>query len=189
MVWLRRLRPRQIVLTGSLTLAAAFVVWAAHTVLSWSDDFASLPDNHVAATDSRVCRDTQGNNVDFDEVMGHFGLALPDGATAVTFSATLNNFFGEYSLDLRFRTTPQGLEEVLAAAGLPAPAPDIDPTMGEWPAPDTPPGPASGPCGLTPPSGPRIAFAQLDATDSPICLAVDRTDPGHPAVWISALDL
>ncbi|WP_157875804.1 hypothetical protein [Peterkaempfera griseoplana] len=189
MVRLRRLRPRHIFLIGSLTLAAATAGWAAHTVLSWGDGLSAQPDNHVAATDSRVCRGTQGNNVDFDEVMGHFGLALPDGSTAVTFNATLNDFFGEYSLDLRFRTTPRGLEEVLAATGLPAPAPDTDPAMGGWPAPDSPPGPASGPCGLTPPSGPRVAFAQLDGTESPVVLAVDRSDPGHPTVWISALDL
>src|SRR5262249_30331970 len=100
---------------------AGLATWFGWTWLGGGFSHAFGPDNHVAATASRVCRSTGWNNVPFDQVMGHFRLKLPPGAQDVVFTANVNPLFGEYSLALRFTTTAAALRSFLANAGL-APA-------------------------------------------------------------------
>jgi hypothetical protein len=152
--------------------------------LGWEFSHAfGPPDNHVAATDSRVCRSTGWNNVPFDQVMDHFRLKLPPGAQHVVFTANVNPLFGDYSLDLRFTTTPAALRSFLANAGL-APASRNARTTIDF-------GPSS--CGLNPPASEYMAFTQ-DADSSPMAgspraVAVDLSNRSHPTVWVSAMDI
>jgi hypothetical protein len=131
--------------------------WSACTTFLAPDATLLSVDNHVAATDSRVCRGSWGNNVSFDEVMSYFRLKLPPQAQHVVFTANLNPLLGEYSLNLRFTTTPGELRLFLSAAGLPPASPGTQPRLdfGEFA------------CGLQPPDGPRMAYTQ-DPEDSPM---------------------
>jgi hypothetical protein len=141
------------------------------------------PDNHVAAADSRVCPSTAGNNVPLSEVISHFALALPPGASHVRFTANVNPLFGEYSLDLRFRTTRAGLRAFLSRAGLRQASPDMRTTdMFGVTA-----------CGLTPPRNEQMAYSQDSATGpnsaDPRAVAVDLSDLDFPVVWVTDQDL
>lgn len=162
---------------------AGIATWLGWTWLGWASSHAFDPDNHVAGTDSRVCRSTGWNNVPFDEVMGHFRLKLPPGAQHVVFAANVNPLFGEYSLALRFTTTPAAQRSFLANAGLPPASPTARTTI-EF-------GPAS--CGLNPPASDYMAYTQ-DADSSPMegsprAVAVDLSDRSHPTVWVTAMDM
>ncbi|MDR2986401.1 MAG: hypothetical protein LBV34_16330 [Nocardiopsaceae bacterium] len=169
-------------IAGRFALAFAGLCLAGLVTWFWWQLSHTLdgPDNHVAATDSRVCRTTGWNNVPFDEVMRHFNLKLPSRAQDVVFTADVNPLFGEYSLDLRFTTTPAALRSFLASAGLPPASPDTRTSI-EF-------GPAS--CGLIPPAGKDMAYTQdRDLGASPRAVAVDLSDRTHPTVWITALDM
>lgn len=154
------------------------------TWLGWEFSHAfGPPDNHVAATDSRLCPSTAGNNVPFDQVMGHFRLKLPAGAQHVIFTANVNPLFGQYGLSLRFTTTPAGLRSFLSTAGLDPASPDVRTTI-EF-------GPTS--CRLNPPAGKHMAYSQDTESGpmvgSPRAVAVDLSDRSHPAVWVTAMDM
>lgn len=115
--------------------------------------------------------------------MRHFRLKLPPNARHVVFAANVNPLFGEYSLSLRFTTTPAGLRSFLSGAGLAPPSPDVQTTVAF--------GIAS--CGLDPPTTNRMAYSQ-DSADAPMAkspraVAIDLSDPAHPAVWVTAMDL
>jgi hypothetical protein len=157
--------------------------------------FGGPPDDHVAATDSRVCRQTSGNNDPLADVTQHFDLVLPRGATHVVFSASVGGLQGESDLDLRFTTTPAGLAAFLSASQLARPTATTAVTTGAWTTmgPGTQPTGAQGPCGLNPPANQHMVYTQ-DRPDGPMgknprSAAVDMTDPAHPTVWVSALDL
>lgn len=126
--------------------------------VGWKSITASgLPDNHVAATDSRVCRSTEGNNVPFDQVMSHFSLKLPPGAQHVVFTANVNPLFGDYSLTLHFTTTPAGLRSFLTTARLAPASPGVRTTVDF----------GITACGLTPPAGKHMSYSEDSASKSP----------------------
>lgn len=124
-----------------------------------------------------------GNNVPFGEVMRHFSLKLPPSAQKVVFTANVSPLFGEYSLSLRFTTTPARLRSFLSGAGLAPPSPDVQ----------TPVDFGAAACGLDPPATSRMTYSQDRAAGpmakSPRAVAVDLSDPAHPTVWLSAMDL
>jgi len=179
-------RGRRYVRALIMISAAGLLAWsgwsACTTFLAPDATFLSV-DNHVAATDSRVCRGSWGNNVSFDEVMSYFHLKLPRQAQHVVFTANLNPLLGEYSLNMRFTTTPGGLRLFLSAAGLPPASPGIQPRLdfGE------------SPCGLQPPDRPRMAYTQdpdgSPMASSPRAVAVDPAGRGELTVWVTAMDL
>lgn len=82
-----------------------------HTVLTW-DPRAPF------VKDPRAC---PRSNVSLTEVAEHFKIMIPANATEVHFFSDLHPLFGEYSLQLSFRTTVGGMEAFLSAAGLPKP--------------------------------------------------------------------
>lgn len=154
-----------------------------------------LPDDHVAAADSRVCRQTSGNNLPLADAARYFHLVLPRGATHVVFSASEGGLQGEANLQLRFTTTSAGLSAFLSASQLARPTATTAVTMGGWitMGPGTRPTGSQGPCGLNPPANRHVVYSQ-DGPESPMgssprSVAVDMTDPGQPTVWVSALDL
>jgi len=162
---------------------AGLATWFGWTWLGWEFSHAFGPDNHVAATNSRVCRSTGWNNVPFDKVMRHFRLKLPPRAQDVVFTANVNPLFGEYSLALRFTTTAAALRSFLANAGLAPASPSGRRTI-EF-------GPAS--CGLNPPVREYMAYTR-DADSSPMggsprSVAADLSDRSNPTVWVTAMDM
>lgn len=152
----------------------------------------ALPDDDVAAQDSRVCSQTTGNNVSLADAASHFDLVVPQDATHLTFSASVSSLQGEYDLNLRFTTTAAGLASFLDASHLAKPSATTMVTLGDWL--DLPAGSApQGPCGLTPPNDKHMVYSQ-DSPDDPLgvgprSVAVDLSDPARPEVWVGALDL
>lgn len=183
----------------TLGLVSAIVLVPTLALGAWwifvEPPFGGLPDNHVAATDSRVCPQTTGNDDPFAEATQHFGLVLPRGAAHVVFSASVGGLQEDSELDLRFTTTSVGLADFLSASHLTRPTATSAVTTGVWSAmgSDTQPTAAQGPCGLIPPANRHMIYSQ-DGPDSffgksPRSLAVDMTDPADPTVWVSASDL
>lgn len=77
---------RPVILTFSAS-AAVLVALLGWSVKSALDSSFGLPDNHVAATDSRVCPQTSGNNVSLADATSHFDLVVPAAATNLVFTA------------------------------------------------------------------------------------------------------
>jgi hypothetical protein len=152
----------------------------------------SLPDNHVAAHDSRVCSQTIGNNVSLAAATSHFELVVPRDATHLTFTASVSSLQGEYDLSLRFTTTTAGLASFLDASRLSEPSATTELTDGDWAAFPVSTEP-QGPCGLNPPHDQHMVYSQDSPTGpmggSPRSVAVDLSDPAHPEVWVDAVDL
>ncbi len=136
--------------------------------------FSRAPD----VTDSRACR---GSNVGLGEVTAHFGLALPGDATDVRFYSDVHPMFGEYTLSLRFTTTPSGLSTFLRDTAM-------TPVQGEEPrvdgaAPADCAGEAAGAAGQSCASDPD----SMDGSQRSIC--VDLSDPQRPRVLVEAMDV
>ncbi|MEU9128846.1 hypothetical protein AB0D08_12170 [Kitasatospora sp. NPDC048540] len=160
------------------------------------DPASGGPDNRVAAADSRVCAQTGGNNLPLAEATAHFGLAVPPAATDLVFTADAGGLQGDFSLTLRFTTTPADLATFLSAGDFEPPSAATTVSTGDWTTyePGAAVRPAGGPCGLTPPVGPAIVYSRdgrgYAGKAGPRSLAVDgATDPAHPVVWVSAVDL
>ncbi len=180
------------VAVGGVALLA-LLGWGAKSFL---DATWGLPDNHVAATDSRICPQTTGNNVSLPDATAHFDLVVPPSATHLVFTASAGGMQGEMDLSLRFTTTPAGLASFLKAAGLSRPSVTAKMSVGDWIpfGPGEAVQPASGPCGLTPPVNPTIQYTGdgpgSAMEKSPRAVAVDSTtDPDHPVVWVDGVDL
>ncbi|MFE0460949.1 hypothetical protein ACFW1A_17035 [Kitasatospora sp. NPDC058965] len=183
-------RPGCLAVSVGAVVLLALAGWGVKAML---DAMFAPPDNHVAASDSRVCPQTSGNNLSFADAAKHFGLTVPAGATNVVFSASVGGLQGESNLSLRFTTTPAELATFLTASHFDPPSAT---TKANWvsysPGDDV--RPAEGPCGLTPPVAPGMVYSR-DSADyagqsSPRSLAVDgTTDPAHPVVWITGGDL
>ncbi len=122
-------RPGCLALSVSAAVLLALLGWGAKSML---DSAFGPPDDHVAATDSRVCPQTDGNNLSFYEATGHFGLAVPPTATNVVFTATVGGLQGESSLELRFTTTPGDLAALLTASRFEPPSGTTRPLTGGW---------------------------------------------------------
>ncbi|MER5640697.1 hypothetical protein ABT095_27580 [Kitasatospora sp. NPDC002227] len=185
-------RPGCLALSLSAAVLLGVLGWGAKAALT---SMFPLPDNHVAATDSRVCRETTGNNVSFAEATGHFGLAVPSAATDLVFTADGGGLRGETDLSMRFVTTPADLATFLSASHLDPPSATTVVTDGGWSSyyPGARVRAAEGPCGLTPPVRPTMVYSQdgpgSGMEKNPRSVAVDNTDPAHPVVWVDALDL
>ncbi|MFD7033220.1 ABC transporter permease [Streptomyces sp. NPDC059917] len=166
--------------------------WGAKSMLDSSFDG---PDNHVAATDSRVCPQTEGNNVSLADATEHFGLQVPAAATSLVFTATAGGLQGEGRLSLRFTTTPADLATFLTASHFEPSGANTAVLASDWSAYSSGAAvqSARGPCGLTPPGNPTMLYSQdgpgYVRKTSPRCLAVDHTDPAHPVVWVSGADV
>lgn len=183
---------------GCLAMAVSAVVllgllgWGAKSML---DSSFEGPDNHVAATDPRVCPQTEGNNVSLADATEHFGLAVPADATSLAFTATAGGLQGESDLALRFNTTPADLATFLTASHFEPSDATTQVHDSSWFAYRSGGAalPAQGPCGLTPPGNSTMVYSQdgpgYARRTSPRDLAVDNTDPAHPVVWISGSDL
>ncbi|MFJ4712493.1 hypothetical protein [Streptomyces sp. NPDC088785] len=171
----------------------ALLGWGVESVL---DSAFGPPDNHVAASDSRVCPQTSGNNISFADATGHFDLVAPPAATHLVYTANAGGLQGETNLSMRFTTTPTGLAAFLKASHFDEPSAATALSVGDWTVygPGTPVRAAQGPCGLTPPVDPAMEYSQdgpgSGMETSPRALAVDSTtDPEHPTVWITGMDL
>lgn len=134
-------------------------------------------DGPGAVTDERSCG---RSTVAFDTAVDRYGVAPPDGATEVRYWSVVNPMFGEYTLALSFRTTPQGLRDFLHRTGLPPAAPLT--------AQDDPP---PLPC----PGGTGGFHASLftaepagDGNGRERTVAVDTSDPQRPLVVVDAFD-
>ncbi|MBF9069015.1 hypothetical protein [Streptacidiphilus fuscans] len=173
-------------------MAAVIVGLGVWWLLKSLADSWAPPDDHVAASDRRVCPQTSMNNDPLADATSHFELVLPRGATGVVFTATVGGLQGDSDLSLRFTTTAAGLASFLTASRISPPTPTTRVTDGDWtifPSSSKP----TGPCGLTPPVGPHMVYSQ-DQPDGPMgssprSVAVDMTDPAHPVVWVDALDI
>ncbi|WP_280670862.1 hypothetical protein [Kitasatospora sp. MAP12-44] len=176
----------------SAVVLLSLLGWGAKSML---DSAFGAPDNQVAATDSRVCPQSSGNNLSLADATGHFGLVVPSSATNIVFSADVGGLQGESDLALRFTTTPADLATFLMASQFESPSATTK-VAGGWTtySPGVPVQPARGLCGLTPPVNPTMVYGQ----DSPgrakkadsRSVAVDgTTDPAHPVVWVSGTDL
>ncbi|WP_345431628.1 hypothetical protein [Actinoallomurus vinaceus] len=132
--------------------------------------------------DPRAC---PGSNVSLAEAAGHFGFTIPADATEVHFSSDLHPFFGEYSLQASFQTTPAGLHAFLSTAGLAEPA--ADHSSDYQPSVD---GPSCG-FGSASFSAPRYCEDDPETSTKPFQrqVAVDRADTARPRVVLSALDV
>ncbi|MCU7826515.1 hypothetical protein [Kitasatospora sp. DSM 101779] len=174
-------------LVGGAAVVLGLLGWGAVAAMRST---SGLPDNHVAKTDSRVCPDTVANNLSYADAVHHFSLSVPKDASGLVFTASTHPLFGEASLDLRFTTTPAGLSAFLAVSGFPSPVTDTTLGLGDWSyyVPGRPPKDASGACGLHPAVRPGMTYAE-DTSSGRRFLAVDSTDPGHPVVWVSAMDM
>ncbi|MFD7026490.1 hypothetical protein ACFWAR_00410 [Streptomyces sp. NPDC059917] len=181
-------------LTISLSAAGllGLLGWGATSML---DSAFGPPDNHVAATDPRVCPETRHNNLSLADATRHFGLAVPTVATSLVFTAEAGGVQGESDLTLRFTTTPADLATFLTASHFEPPSATTKVLEGSWTAysPGAAVQPAQGPCSLTPPVNPTMVYSQdspgYAKRTSPRSLAVDNTDPAHPVVWVSGADL
>ncbi|MGW7065188.1 ABC transporter permease [Streptomyces sp. NPDC054904] len=185
-------RPGCLAMVVSAVILLGLLGWGAKSML---DSSFEGPDNHVAATDPRVCPQTQGNNLSLADATEHFGLAVPADATGLVFTATAGGLQGESNLMLRFTTTPADLATFLTASHFEPPSATTQVLTGSWFTyrPGVAVLPAEGPCALTPPGNPSMVYSQDSASDakrtSPRSLAVDNTDPAHPVVWVSGADL
>lgn len=182
---------------GCLTISVSAVVlvgllgWGVKSML---DSAFAAPDDHVAATDSRVCPQTGGNNLSLADATGHFALAVPSAATNLVFTADAGGLQGESNLTLRFTTTSADLAVFLTASHFEPPSATTGALPAGWAiyGPGAVVRPAEGPCGLTPPVGPAMVYSRDSpgyALAGPRSLAVDRTDPAHPVVWVRGADL
>jgi hypothetical protein len=186
-------RPARLTISVSAVVLLGLLGWGAKSVF---DSAFGPPDNHVAATDPLVCPQTSGNNVSLADATGHFSLVVPAAATNLVFTADAGGLQGETDLSMRFTTTPADLAAFLKASHFGPPSATAKVSVGDW----TVYGPgatvqaAQGPCGLTPPVSPTMEYSQdgpgSGMEKNPRALAVDgTTDPAHPVVWITGMDL
>ncbi|MEU2631683.1 hypothetical protein, partial [Kitasatospora sp. NPDC007106] len=174
-------------LAGGATVVLGLLGWGAVAAM---DSSIGPPDNHVAKSDSRVCPATTGNNLEYADAVRHFGLSVPKDAAGLVFTANRHPLFGEDSLDLRFTTTPGDLSAFLAVSGFGSPQPHTALHLGDWHPyePGDVAKAASGDCGLVPAVRPGMVYAE-DTANGQRFLAVDASDPEHPVVWVSAMDM
>ncbi|MEV4556193.1 hypothetical protein AB0K51_04235 [Kitasatospora sp. NPDC049285] len=177
----------------SAAILLGLLGWGAKSVL---DSAFGPPDNHVAATDSRVCSQTSGNNISLADATGHFNLVVPLAATNLVFTADTGGLRGETDLSMRFTTTPADLAAFLEASHFNPPSATAEVSVGDWAVrgPVATVQAAQGPCGLTPPVNPAMEYSQdgpgSGMEKNPRALAVDSSsDPAHPVVWITAMAL
>jgi hypothetical protein len=129
-----------------------------------------LPEPPADITDSRACA---GSNVELAEAAAHFAVKVPDDAAGLRFTSGFNPFFGEYSLTVLFRTTPEGLRMLIADSGFAQPK-AVGPTTAL----------TNGAC-----PGPLTFRRGLAADMGAKRLVVETSDPTHPLVYIEAYDL
>ena len=149
-----------------------------HAVLTW-DPRAPFVE------DPRACPQS---NVSLTEVAEHFGIMIPVDATELHFFSDLHPFFGEYSLQLSFRTTRSGGQAFLAAAELPKPKRPDDPSIADMFI--DPDGPTCG-FSLASLSNPLYSGDDISTSTKPFQrqVAMDGENIARPRVVLSALDL
>jgi hypothetical protein len=130
-----------------------------------------------------ACR---GSNVTLEKAAGRFGLRLPDDPQDVHYLAQGGGLSGEHDLELRFRTSADGLKRFLAASGFGALGSDVRALrVGEPPA--DPCRRAAGGLGHARYAGDHVpATAGHGAYSRGV--AVDDSDPARPVVAVVALD-
>lgn len=149
-----------------------------HAVLTW-DPRAPF------VKDPRACPQS---NVSLTEVADHFGIVVPVDATELHFFSDLHPFFGEYSLQLSFRTTRSGALAFLVADGLPKPKRPDDPSIADMSI--YPDGPTCG-FGLASLSNPLYSADDISTSTKSFQrqVAMDGGNAARPRVVLSALDL
>ena len=129
-----------------------------------------VPEMPADITDTRACA---GSTAELAIATEHFAVKLPDDATGLRFTSDFNPFFGEYSLTVLFRTTPEGLRKLIADSGFAQPK-AVDPITVVTN--DVCPG--------------QLAFERGLATEAGARrLIVETSDSAHPLVYIEAYDL
>lgn len=132
-------------------------------------------------SDPRACMAMGDNNIGLDQAASEFALKFPADATDLEFTANVD-FFGHLDLNVRFKTTPQGVAMFVKQAGLPPPTPYTGSLDGDGVLIGTFPDA----CGLTPVDTGRLYFTK--SYDSGITLVVNEAVPAHPVVYIDAED-
>jgi hypothetical protein len=163
---------RAVAVTGWLVIAGVGALTAVGIVVVVLTSFP--PERAPDIADLRAC---PHSNVELTEVTAHFAIKLPDDATGLRFYSDVHPTFGEYNLEIAFRTTPKGLRKPIADSGFATPKPvdrsQVLPMVSECLAPLTF----------------RRGQVVQDRVRSSRTLVIDTSDPARPLVYIDAADL